>query len=189
MSQIRVLDTYPFELWMVPMLKVNVGLSRKVSQDYNSTGFSVNLEGEICVPLDDPQMILVRIKELYDLAEESLSQQIDRHQHASISEPVNRPTQSQPTPQNGNGHAPKSSETVRPSGNRVPSEFVPATNKQISFLLNLGKRQGLNKPQLESRIAGLIGRQVDVYELSKQEAGLVLDDLSAASPKPISRKG
>lgn len=171
------------------MLKVNVGLSRKVSQDYNSTGFSVNLEGEICVPLDDPQMIMVRIKELYDLAEESLSQQIDRHQNASIPEPVNRPAQPRPVTQNGNGHASGGSEAERPSANRVAIEFVPATNKQISFLLNLGKRQGLSKPQLESRIAGLVGRQVDVYDLSKQEAGLVLDDLSAASPKPVSRKG
>ena len=172
------------------MLKANVGLSRKIAHDYNSTGFSVNLEGEICVPLDDPQMILVRIKELYDLAEESLCQQIDRHQNAAIQEPASRPSeQSQIASPNGSGHASNDSESDRSNGNRVASAFVPATNKQISFLLNLGKRQGLNKPQLESRIAGLIGRQVDVYDLSKQEAGLVLDDLSAASPNPVSRKG
>lgn len=42
------------------MLKVNVGLSRKVSRDYNSTGFSVNLEGEVCAPLDDPEMNAAR---------------------------------------------------------------------------------------------------------------------------------
>jgi len=30
------------------MLRVNVGMSRKLSKDFNSTGFSVNLEGEVC---------------------------------------------------------------------------------------------------------------------------------------------
>lgn len=32
------------------MLRVNVGLSRKLTRDYNSTGFSINVEGEVCVP-------------------------------------------------------------------------------------------------------------------------------------------
>ncbi len=67
------------------MLKVNVGLSRKVSKDYNSTGFSLNLEGEVCVPLDDPEMVIEKIKELYDLAEESLDQQVARYEeHSAI---------------------------------------------------------------------------------------------------------
>lgn len=35
------------------MLKVNVGLSRKLSRDYNSTGFSLNLDGELCAGMDD----------------------------------------------------------------------------------------------------------------------------------------
>ncbi len=29
------------------MLRVNVGLSRKVSKDYDFTGYSINLEGEV----------------------------------------------------------------------------------------------------------------------------------------------
>ena len=28
------------------MLRINVGLSRKLSQDYNSRGFSLNIDGE-----------------------------------------------------------------------------------------------------------------------------------------------
>ena len=61
------------------MIKVNVGMSRKVSKDYNSTGFSINLEGEVSVNLDDQQLVIEKIKELYDFAEESLTQQIERH--------------------------------------------------------------------------------------------------------------
>lgn len=53
------------------MFKVNVGLSRKLSRDYNSTGFSLNLERELCVGTDDPEVLIEKIKEVYDLAEEA----------------------------------------------------------------------------------------------------------------------
>jgi hypothetical protein len=39
------------------MLKINVGLSKKLSKDYNSTGYSVNLEGEITAPVSDPDAV------------------------------------------------------------------------------------------------------------------------------------
>lgn len=182
------------------MLKVNVGLSRKVSRDYNSTGFSVNLEGEVCVPLNDPEGVVEKIKELYDLAEESLNQQIERYEGeteiASRDEmPQERPTASparaangngrsngyerrSPPPQNGNGHR----RTVDDSG------FTPASNKQISYLNNLAKRQGLTTPQLRQRVAEIVGREVDLYDLSKSEAGIVLDELTAENSAPTSRR-
>jgi len=174
------------------MLKVNVGLSRKVSKDYNSTGFSVNLEGEVCVPLDDPEMVVEKIKELYDLAEESLHQQVARYEEETAvssrdTPPSNRPapapqrsfkngrtTRNVPrtsSPGNGNG-------TTR-DGNR--GDFTAATNKQIQYLLTLGKRQGLTTPQLEQRVAQIVGREVGLYDLTKEEAGIVLDQLTAQS--------
>jgi len=36
------------------MLKINVGLSRKVSQDFQSKGFSLNIEGELT---DGPMIV------------------------------------------------------------------------------------------------------------------------------------
>ena len=65
------------------MLQVNVGISRKLTKDYNSTGFSVNLEGEINAPLDDPEMIIEKIREYYDLADEALRDQIERYEGVS----------------------------------------------------------------------------------------------------------
>ena len=44
------------------MLKANVGLSRKLSENYQSTGFSLNLEGEINATLDDPESVIERVK-------------------------------------------------------------------------------------------------------------------------------
>ncbi|HWL08250.1 MAG TPA: hypothetical protein VNQ76_07595 [Planctomicrobium sp.] len=188
------------------MLKVNVGMSRKVSRDYNSTGFSVNLEGKICASLNDPESVIERIKEFYDLAEESLAQQIERYEGdsaiASREEPLSRPVPSPDTVvshghQNGNGRAPSSEgNRIRnvpatqptPSANGTDHTFVPATNKQIQFLLNIGKREGMTKPQLENRIAGIIGRSSDLYELSKQEAGTVLDSFTGGSKTTSSRR-
>ena len=181
------------------MLTVNVGLSRKVSRDYNSTGFSVNLEGEVCAPLDDPEMVVEKIKELYDLAEESLNQQLERHEGESAiasrdsvrSRPAHPPSQrsngngqstqsrsQSPPPRNGNGHA----------RNGNGGDFAPATNKQIQYLLTLGKRQGLTTPQLEQRVAEIIGRKVGLYDLTKDEAGIVLDELTADNNTSNSRQ-
>ncbi len=60
------------------MLRVTVGKSRKLSQDYNSTGFSITVDGEITAPLDSPEQILAQVQILHDLASESLQDQIDR---------------------------------------------------------------------------------------------------------------
>ena len=173
------------------MLKVNVGLSRKLSRDFNSTGFSLNLEGELCVGLDDPVTMIERVKEFYDLAEEALSQQIARYEgesaigsrdagqpmpannQRSAAPPTNLSDNAAPNNSRPNGQAPQNG-----NGNgQAPNEDA-ATNKQVQYLLNLGKRQGLTQQQLESRIEGILGRRVGVYDLTKREAGGVIDALN-----------
>lgn len=182
------------------MLKVNVGLSRKLTKNYDSTGFSVNLEGEVCAPLDDPEMVIGKIQELYNLAEESLHQQVDRYESDSAiasrdEAPPNRPARNSSRPNGGsgrtigNGHR----KTTHRNGNgdsrnQNEGEFTPATNKQISFMTNLAKRQGLTTPQLRQRVTEIVGREADLYDLSKQEAGIVLDELTAESDASASRR-
>lgn len=182
------------------MLKVNVGLSRKVSRDYNSTGFSVNLEGEVCVPLDDPAGIVEKIKELYDVAEESLHQQIERYEGESAiasrdEAPSDRLASTSPPTTNGNGRS--NGHQDRPQSQRNGNgqsrsgdnvDFTPASNKQISFMTKLGKKQGLTTPQLRKRVAEIVGREADLYDLSKAEAGSVLDELTAESGVASSRR-
>jgi hypothetical protein len=172
------------------MLRVNVGLSRKLSRDYNSTGFSLNLEGELCASPDDPHTLIERIKEYYDLAEEALNQQIERYESdsaigsrdespATIHTPASVPPLTAPSvhteatnPRNGNGPASPA------PGNGQSATAEAATNKQVQYLLNLGKRQGFSSPQLEGRIESILGRRIGVYDLSKKEAGTVIDVLS-----------
>lgn len=165
------------------MLKVNVGLSRKLSRDYNSTGFSLNLEGELCVGPDDPEAMIEKIKEFYDLAEEALNQQIERYEGESAIASRDEA----PARQNGPGRnrvasqasrQPETSPQTSGHGNGHAGNGEPATNKQVQYLLNLGKRNGLTPPQLEGRIESILGKRVGVYDLTKKEAGDVIDVLS-----------
>ena len=148
------------------MLHVNVGLSRKLSRDYNSTGFSVNLDGEIAISLDDPAAVIEKIREYYDLADEALRDQMERYEGISAiaSRDEERPVQrlENNDQENGNGNRPDNA----------------ATNKQVQYLLTIGKRLGLTKPQLENRIAKILGQRIGVYDLSKTDAGIVLDQLA-----------
>lgn len=165
------------------MLRVNVGLSRKVSKDYNSTGFSINLDGEITVPVTDAENFIEEIKQLYDLAEEALNQEIERYQSdAAIAsrdaeppangqrQPISPPAQKDAPPPHSNGNG-----NGRSNHGGGPES---ATNKQVQYLLNLGKRHGLTRPQLEGRIEELLGKKAGVYELTKREAGDLIDTLS-----------
>jgi hypothetical protein len=161
------------------MLKANVGLSRKLSENYQSTGFSLNLEGEINATLDDTEAVIERVKELYDVAEEALSQQIDRHQ--SDSAMASRDRDHPELDRNGhhangsaNGHAP----VRNGQQNGKPATGEPASNKQVQYLQTLAKRQKLFGAKLEEFIQEVLGRRCSPYDLTKKEAGTIIDALN-----------
>lgn len=173
------------------MLKVNVGLSRKLSQDFNSTGFSLNLEGEICVGLDDPEAMIEKVKEFYDLAEEALNQQIERYEGESA---IGSRDGQQRVRSNGHSNAaptkePSGNEASNHNGNGQAPNGDVATNKQVQYLLNLGKRQGLTPSQLENRIEGILSKKVGVYDLTKREAGDVIDSLNQSAAPATNGNG
>ena len=162
------------------MIRVGVGLSRKVSRDYQSTGFSINLDGEIAHPVSDAEGVIEEVKQLYDLAEEALNQEIDRYQsesalasHDTAAEQPRTKQEPPPTHSNGNSSAP-----AKNGSNGHGAVADAATNKQCQYLLQLSKRNRLTVQQLESRIEQLLGRKAGVYDLSKKEAGDLIDALS-----------
>jgi len=162
------------------MLKANVGLSRKLSENYQSTGFSLNLEGEINASLDDPESVIERVRELYDLADEALQRQIDAHQgDAAIAsrdadpQPRNNGhSNGRPAPE-ANGHAARNVTRDEKSQNGEP-----ASNKQVAYLQTLAKRQKLFGARLDGFIEETIGRRCTPYDLTKKEAGAVIDALN-----------
>lgn len=171
------------------MLKVNVGVSRKLSKDYNSTGFTLNLEGEICAKLDDPEAVIGRIREYYDLAEEALSDQIHRHEEvtsAAVREAdppkatrSNYNGTSRQGGTNGNGHSNGDGPT---NGHSLPT-IEPVTRKQIEYIHDIAGRKELSPKQLDDRVATVVGRQTSLDRLSKQEAGQVIEALLGSRVK------
>ena len=155
------------------MLKANIGLSRKLTKDYQSSGFSVNIEGELTAPTSDAEAVIEQIKELYDLAEEALDQQIERSR--SVEAIAARDAERRPDVQPTNGHV---AAAERHASNGSMADQPAATPKQINFLLTIGKRQRLTTETLEAKIAEVLGRPVGLYDLTKQQAGIVLDALS-----------
>lgn len=166
------------------MLKANVGLSRKITRDYNSTGYSVNVEGEILAPPDDPEAVLARIHELFHLAQDALAVEIDRDQSEDAigrrdQEPADRqPTPNPPTPARPAAPGPQPSRPPQ-STNHQPSSARSdaATPKQVQFIQNLAKRHRLSTVQLEAIIHDTVGHARTLHQLSKKEAGLVIDAL------------
>ena len=175
------------------MIRVNVGLSRKLSKDYNSTGYSINIDGEITAPVSDATAVVEEVKQLYDLAEEALDLQIERSQGdaamASRDElqrsPTNAPANGN---SNGNGNSRRRSSSNgqsqrsnndRRNGGHAPE---PATNKQVQYLLSIGKRQRLSTIQLEREIERITGETIGVYDLSKRQAAQVIDALTSDAP-------
>lgn len=163
------------------MLKANVGLSRKVTRDYQSSGYTINIEGEITAPPDHPDAIKQQVHRLFLLAEEALAREIDRDQGEDAigrrDEQPSRPSNSyrnerEPAQEQGNGYS-------RPRSN---GQEEPATNKQVQYMLSLAKRQGLSKAQLEERIEDLLGSRLTIYQLTKKEAGRVIDTLNQDAP-------
>jgi hypothetical protein len=164
------------------MLKASVGLGRKLSHDYNSNGHSVTLEGEIAATPDDHETVLGRIQELFSLAEEALTSEIDRdqgeHRMGHHDEPptpprAGAPTAAAPTPLD----PPRQQRgTSANSGTSAGDDAV--TNKQVQFVFSLAKRYRLANAQLEAQIERLVGRRVRVEDLTKREAGRLIDALT-----------
>jgi len=157
------------------MLKANVGLSKKLSKDYNSSGYSINLEGEVAAMTSDPEAVIEEVKQLYDLAQESLAVQIERSQSEAA---VISHDESSPRVQSANGNGHRSNGDNHPTNANGQAEL--ATNKQVQYLLAIGKRQRLSTIELEHRISEILNRKVGIYELSKREAGLVIDTLTSS---------
>ena len=161
------------------MLKVNVGLSRKLSKDYNSTGFSVNLEGEITAPVNDPDFVIQQVREVFDLAEAALDAQIERsNSDSAIASHDEQPRGAGSV--NGNGrHAPAENGQRSTAANGNGRKEEPATNKQIQYLLSIGKRMRISTAALEKEAADILGQEVGLYDLTKKQAGGVIDQLTA----------
>src|SRR5581483_3145735 len=74
-----------------------------------------------------------------------------------------------------------------PTGQRSPSGSTPspepATPKQVQYLQTLAKRKGLSRDELDAVIARVVGAAKEAGELTKREAGAVIDHLTQLEPE------
>jgi len=133
-------------------LTINVGLSRKTSENYNSTGTSINLTAELDQSLlTRPDELQDAIAELYEQAEDALEQQAQTDDEPRKADPRDsRRGSPRSHARNGNG---------RQGGN--------------------GQNGGSMTDSQKRAIHAIAGRlDVDPAEECRHELGLDLDSLS-----------
>ena len=137
------------------MLKISVSVSRKIpgAAEYSSDGFLCALEAEVSdSAVSNPQELRERMTWLWSEAKRSVEDQIS---------------------QNGNGR--KSAPVTRPQTEQKPD--VPATPRQIKFLISLAQRdQKMKIADLKQYLSRTVGQE-DPHRLTKSQASKAIESL------------
>lgn len=165
------------------MIKINANISKKVpiaGMDYSSQSFMAGLEVEISDSAD-PSQVKERIREVYQLLEESINEQIASHQCASTNETCTgsnrggyRNNYSQNRPQPGS----RSNRSPQKDNNNSP-----ASQAQLKAIDAIAADRGLSGGELSNMLQDNF-RKSSVSELSLREASMfitLLKDIRNAS--------
>ncbi len=149
-------------------LSINVGLSRKASKDYQSTGVSINVTAELDQSLlARPDELQQQIGSLYQQAEESLNRQADRI--AGSTSPA----------RNGNGRGYSNGHrngNGRYNGSTKPNGSITASQRRC--IDNIASRLNIDANQEAIDIIG-----TDLAQMSVKQASDLIDHLrSLGSP-------
>ena len=145
-------------------LTINVGLSRKASKDYQSTGLSVNLVAELDQSLlARPEELQQQIHDLYAQAERAM----DRQAAQGASSPRPRNT---PNGRNDNGYARNGNGRNGRDGNAGGHGVM--TESQRRAISSIATRLNVD-PEVEAR--EIIGAELD--RLSLRQASELIDHL------------
>jgi hypothetical protein len=167
-------------------LKTNVGVSRKVADNYGSRGASVNLEVELDSTLiNDPERFHNRIRQVFRLAQQAIDDELTRQQQA-VATPSRAPSNAastqtaEPAHTGGNGATGNQGNGNSASGNghRNGNSGHGASEKQLSFARQLSKGiQGLGVRRLETLAQKMFGKPLTA--LSTMDASGLIDTLKS----------
>jgi hypothetical protein len=133
----------------MPLL-VNVGLSRKASVDYQSTGASINITAELdATLLSQPQALQDAIDGLYQQARTALDRQAP-------------------------GGAVSESATPKPASNGNGAARRPITERQRTAILAIARQAGVDAGVSARRNFG-----VELDQLTSSQASQLIDSLKA----------
>ncbi|MBI1374272.1 MAG: hypothetical protein GC159_16270 [Phycisphaera sp.] len=148
-------------------VKVNVGGSRKVSQDYNSTGYSVSIDAELSNEvLTDPDALAGNVNDLFQMVDDLLDEQVRKNSDGGEG--------TTPTRDNGNGHGGRSrrhSRSGSSNGNgNGRNGHRPITSAQERAITNMARRLGQDADEWANSDHG-----VPVKDLSVKQASQLID--------------
>jgi hypothetical protein len=154
-------------------LTINVGLSRKASENFQSTGVSINVSAEL------DQALLAR--------PDQLQQQVDnlyRQAEAALDRQTARPSGQAAANGNGNG-APAAARpadsarktATRGNGASNGQQTTPMTQSQARAIQAIARRMGLDAAE---ECKGVFGW--DLAKLTIREASEFIDHLKAVQP-------
>ena len=138
------------------MLKIIASFSKKVpaEQEYSSKSYFCTLEKEV-PDAATPEQIHSAIRQTFCLVREAVETEL-------------------------NGGAAKAPIHVLPENPNGTVESVPkASNRQVKYVLDLAKQQGLGLSELNTRIQQTFGVPT-VYHLDRKAASRLVDQLKAA---------
>jgi hypothetical protein len=141
------------------MLKLNASYSKKVptNEKFSSQSFLASIEVELPHGLTTKELE-AKIHETFDLVKASVENEI-----------ASRTTKDVPAKQQ------------RPQGRPdAPATTTTATNKQIGFILKLGKERQKGLPELNDMAHSLFKAE-SIYQLTKGDASKLVDQLKLAA--------
>ena len=142
------------------MLKAQVSYSKKVpvpDSEYSSQGYSLTLETEITET--EAMAIQARLHSTFELVKHSVEQELANGK-TSNGKPVAHPAEPFPGPM-GNG-------------NNGSAE--KASNRQVKYITDLAREQGLSISELTAQCQQLYGAK-NIYDLSKKQASALVESL------------
>ena len=147
------------------MLRISVGTSRKLTQDYNSKGFDIHLDGELpCDVINDPNALAEKANELFQLAEDLINEQVAKHANGSPAGAVETHRPGSRELSNRNEHSNGS--------DRGPRTGITAAQRRAiaNMLRRAGEGDGTQLVRDEYGVNS-------IDELSIKEASTLIDDL------------
>ena len=143
------------------MLKLNASYSKKVpaGEEYSSQSFHASVEVELPDGLTQEQL-QSRIHETFDLVRNSVEAEL----HGNV-------------PRNCEGYPVAEERKTAPQGNRAAARLndVPASSKQLSYLLDLARQRGVTPQQIAAQHG-----VPDVRQLSKRQCSELINSWRAA---------
>ena len=143
------------------MLKLNASYSKKVpaGEEYSSQSFHASVEVELPDGLTQDQL-QARIHETFDLVRNSVEAEL----HGNV-------------PRNCEGYPAAEERKTAPQSNRAAGRQndVPASPKQLSYLLDLARQRGVTPQQIAAQHG-----VPDVRQLSKRQCSELINSWRAA---------